>query len=255
MIVAVVSGVYGLLLGSFANVVIHRVLEGRSVVHPRSRCPRCDHDIAAYDNVPVISWLLLRGKCRSCKAPVSIRYPGVELLMAVVFVAVAVSVGLEWSLPAHLWFAWSLVALSMIDIDTHRLPNRLLYPAAGVSVALLVAAGLADGDTSSLLTSGLGALIGFAVMFVVWLVARGGLGYGDVRLGGYIGLHLGYESLGHVPVAIFAGFASGAIGGLILMLVGSHSRKSRVAFGPFLGLGALISLAVGQPVLDWYLGA
>lgn len=254
MMLAVVSGVYGLLFGSFANVVIHRVPLGASVVRPRSCCPNCEKPIASRDNIPLVSWLLLRGRCRSCDARISPRYPLVEVATGLLFVVVGVSVGWTWALPAFLFFTWALVALSVIDIDTHRLPNALLYPCMAVSTVLLGAAGLLERDVRSLIEGAIGGAIAFAIMFVIWFVARGGLGYGDVRLSGYLGLHLGFVGMGHVPLGLFLGFAGGAIGGAVLMIAKGRGRKHKVAFGPYLAGGALLALVWGEPLLDLYLG-
>jgi leader peptidase (prepilin peptidase)/N-methyltransferase len=252
-LLAVISGLYGLLLGSFANVVIYRVPEGLSVVKPRSACPTCDEPIGSRDNIPVLSWLILRGRCRHCSTSISSRYPLVELATGALFVVVALVVGADWSLPAHLWFAWSLVSLSMIDIDTHKLPNRLLYPCLAGSLVLLAAAGLITSDYRSMMEGAVGGLLSFAVMFVIWFFARGGLGYGDVRLAGLLGLHLGYVSLPHVPLGLFLGFFAGAAVGIVLLAMG-RSRKQKLPFGPFLAVGALATLLWGQPLIDLYLG-
>ena len=254
MLIAICSGVYGLLFGSFANVVIHRVPRGESIVRPRSACPSCATPIAARDNVPLLSWLLLRGRCRQCGEGISPRYPAVEVATAVLFVLMGWSIGLSWALPAFLFFSWALMALSVIDIDTHRLPNALLYPCVAVSIVLLAGAGLIEGDPRSLAEGAAGGALAFTIMFVVWFVARGGLGYGDVRLSGYLGLHLGYLTLGHVPLGLFVGFFAGAVGGAVLMVVKGRGRKHRVAFGPYLAGGALVAVIWGQPLIDLYLG-
>ncbi len=254
MLVAAISGVYGLLLGSFANVVIHRVPAGHSVVRPPSACPSCDTAIGALDNIPVFSWLLLRGRCRHCGTPISARYPLVEAGTAILCAVVGVSIGLTWELPAFLFFTWALVALSVIDLDTHRLPNALLYPCMAISAVLLLAAGVLDGDTRSLVEAAAGGALGFGIMLVVWFIARGGLGYGDVRFSGYLGLHLGYLTLGHVPLGLFLGFFAGSLAGVVLMGVLGRGRKHKLAFGPSLAVGALAAVLVGQPLIDLYLG-
>lgn len=254
MLLAVISGAYGLLFGSFANVVIHRVPLGESIVKPRSACPSCQRPISARDNIPLLSWLVLRGKCRGCGEAISPRYPVVEVATAALFVVVGLSIGFEWALPAFLFFSWALMALSVIDIDTHRLPNALLYPCTAISVVLLLGAGLIEGDTRSLVEGAAGGALAFVVMFVIWFVAKGGLGYGDVRLSGYLGLHLGFLTLGHVPLGLFLGFLGGAAGGVVLMVVRGRGRKHKVAFGPYLAGGALAAVVWGQPLIDLYLG-
>jgi leader peptidase (prepilin peptidase)/N-methyltransferase len=253
MIIVAISSLCGLVLGSFANVVIHRVPAGVSIVTPRSACPGCGSVISVRDNIPMLSWLLLRGRCRACTNPISRRYPAVELATGLLFLMVALVLGRGWSLPGHLFLVWALIALSMIDIDTHRLPNRVLYPCLAISAALLLVAGIVDQDPRSLVEATVGGFTGFAVMFVIWFFARGGLGYGDVRLAGYLGMHLGYVSLPHMPLGLFLGFFAGAAGGVVMMAMG-RSRKHKVPFGPFLAVGALVALLWGQPLLDLYLG-
>ena len=252
-VVATIAGLYGLIIGSFLNVVIHRVPRGASVVRPPSACPRCDHEIAWYDNLPVLSWVLLRRRCRSCSAPIAWRYPLVEATTAGVFVAVSLSVGLKWVLGAYLFFAAVLVALSGIDIDTRKIPNAVLYPSWAVSVVLLSGGAVLDGDPGRLVWAAAGAGIGFAVLFVIWFVAPGGMGYGDVRLAGYIGLHLGYLSIGRLAVGLFLGFLAGALGGAAVLLVTGRGRGTKIPFGPFLALGALAAVVAGQPIVDAYL--
>ncbi len=253
MVVATIAGLYGLIIGSFLNVVIHRVPRGTSVIRPPSACPRCHHHIAWYDNLPVVSWLLLGRRCRNCSASIAWRYPLVELVTALVFVAVSLAVGLRWVLGAYLFFAAVLVALSGIDIDTRKIPNAVLFPAWAVSAVLLaVGAGL-DGDPRRLVWAAVGAAIGFVVLFVIWFVAPGGMGYGDVRLAGYIGLHLGYLSPGHVAVGLFLGFLAGALGGAAVLLTTGRGRGTKIPFGPFLALGALVAVVAGQPLIDAYL--
>jgi len=254
VVVPIISGLYGLLFGSFLNVVIHRVPLGQSVTKPRSRCPQCESELAWHDNVPVLSWLVLRGSCRTCAEPISARYPLVELITAVGFVAVSLSVGANWVLPSYLMFVAVLVALSGIDIDTRTIPNKLLYPAGFAGAALLVGGSLLDGSAEDLIWAAAGAALGFAVLFAIWFVAPGGMGYGDVRLSAYLGMYLGYQSLGHVAVGIFIGFLLGALSGIALMVVGGRGRKSKLPFGPFLALGAMTSLLAGQVIIDAYLG-
>ncbi len=252
--IALICAAVGLLYGSFANVVIHRVPLGQSVVRPRSACPSCATVLSAWENIPVVSWLALRGRCRTCAKPISPRYPLVEVATAALWGTVAWSVGLRPELPAMLVFVWVLLVLSVIDLATYRIPNAVLYPATALSGMLLVGAGVLSGDPGSLVTAGIGGALGFGVMALVWLAARGGLGYGDVRLSGYLGLHLGFLSVGHVPLGLFAGFATGGVVGLIMVTVGGRGRRHRLAFGPYLAIGALVALLWGDPLLDLYLG-
>ncbi len=254
MLVPIISGLYGLVFGSFLNVVIHRVPLGQSVAKPQSRCPQCGSRLPWHDNVPVLSWMMLRGRCRACSEPISVRYPIVELITAVGFVAVSLSIGDQWVLVSYLMFVAVLVVLSGIDIDTRTIPNKLLYPAGYAGAALLIGGSLLDGNPGDLIWAGAGAVLGFGVLFAIWFVAPGGMGYGDVRLSAYLGMYLGYQSLGHVAVGIFIGFLLGAVSGVALMVLGRRGPKSKLPFGPFLALGATASLLAGQAIIDAYLG-
>ncbi|MGH2687785.1 MAG: prepilin peptidase, partial [Actinomycetota bacterium] len=193
-------GLLGSLFGSFANVAIHRVPLGKSVIRPRSACPSCGTTLSGIENVPVVSWLALRGRCRHCQAPISARYPIVELITAAVWVLVAVRVGWRPELPAYLVFGTALVILSAIDFDVQRLPNKVLSWAALIGAVLFAGAALARGDATPLWHGVVGAL-GYGIpMFVIGLIAPGGMGFGDVKFAPYLGFHLGWLRLGYVPV-------------------------------------------------------
>jgi len=254
MLVPALSAALGLIFGSFLNVVIHRVPRGESISKPRSRCPSCATEIAWHDNVPVLSWLRLRGRCRQCSARISVRYPAVELITAAGFAVMALRIGANWVLPAYLLFVAMLVTLSAIDIDTRTIPNRVLYPAGFAGASLLGLGGLVDADARALAWAAAGFAMGFAILFVIWFVAPGGMGYGDVRFAGYLGLHLGYLSLGHVALGLFAGFLLGAMSGVVLLVGSTRDRKTKIPFGPFLATGAFIAVVFGDPLINVYLG-
>ena len=246
-------GLLGLAVGSFLNVVIHRVPRKESVVRPPSRCPACETPIRPRDNIPVLSWLLLRGRCRHCGAPIAARYPAVELLTGVLFAAVAARLVDSWALPAFLVLTAALVALSAVDLERYLIPNRILYPALFLSAALLVGAAAVDGAWTDLRDAAIGGAVAWSLLFLIHLVSPRGMGFGDVRLAGLIGLHLGWLSVGHVFVGLFAGFAVAAVAGVALIATGVRSRKDRIPFGPFLAAGGLVAVFVGEAVLDWYL--
>lgn len=255
--VVVVCGVLGLLVGSFLNVVIWRVPRDESVVTPRSRCPQCGNELRNVDNVPVLSWLLLRGRCRFCHAPISARYPLVELLTGVLFAALALRFsgedGWGWAaLPAYLVLAAGLVALSGIDLDHHRLPNKVLYPTLFAMSALFVAAAAVSGEWDRLGRAAIGGAIGFAVLFVIAFISPRGMGFGDVRLAGMLGVAEGWLGLGYVAVGLFLGFLAAAVVGVALIATKVKSRKDKIPFGPFLALGALLAVFAGARILDWY---
>ena len=256
--VAAACGLLGLLVGSFANVVIYRIPAGLSMVSPPSACPGCNTPIAPRDNIPIVSWLLLRGRCRHCKAPISPQYPLVEAITALVFAAVGawVSANLSlWTLPAFLLFAWLLIVVSVIDLQTRKIPNKLTYPLTPTLLVLLAAAAVLSGDPGRIVQVIIGGLAGFAGLFVLALVQPKGMGMGDVKLAGFIGLALGYISLWHVLVGIFMGFFIGGVIAIVLMVTKLRDRKDRIPFGPYLAAGALLTLFVGQQLIAAYAGS
>lgn len=237
-------GLLGLIVGSFLNVVVHRVPRRESIVSPASRCPGCGTPVSPRDNVPVLSWLLLRGRCRHCREPISVRYPLLELLTAAIFVAVAVVRGVDADLIRVLPFAAALVALAAIDLEHRVLPNRIVVPLAVFGVA--AGALLATPKLPELLIAGAGA---FAALLVVALIQPRGMGLGDVKLAGAAGLFLG---LSIVPALLLA-FLTGSVVGLGLMAIeGAAARKRAIPFGPFLALGSLLALLVGPELIDLY---
>ncbi|MDP9387609.1 MAG: prepilin peptidase [Actinomycetota bacterium] len=244
--------VLGLVVGSFLNVVIHRVPRKESIVRPRSRCPGCGNELAARDNVPVVSWILLKGRCRTCAEPISARYPVVELVTAGVFAATALRLGADAALPAFLVVMAGLVAISAVDLERFIVPNRILYPTLFLAAPLLLVAAAVDGDWSSVRTAAIGGAAGWALLLVVHLVSPAGMGFGDVRLAGLIGMMLGWLSVGHLFVGLFLAFLAAAVVGVTLIAVGVKGRKDKVPFGPFLAAGALLAVLFGNPILDWY---
>ncbi len=249
------SGVLGLLVGSFLNVVIWRVPRRESVVRPRSHCPRCDAVLLERDNLPIVSWLLLGRKCRTCRAPISARYPLVELLTGVLFAVVAARIGWRFAVLAFLYFVALAVALSFIDYDTKRLPDVLTLPAYAVGPVLLAADGLVTHNWSAMIHAvvGLGALGLF--YFVTWFLYPRGMGFGDVKLSGVVGLYLGWLGYGTLAVGAFLGFLLGGLWGIGLIVSKKGGGKTEVPYGPFMLLGAVIAFFAGHPLADLYLGA
>jgi leader peptidase (prepilin peptidase) / N-methyltransferase len=242
--VAVFSGVLGAVLGSFLNVVAHRLPAGESVVRPRSRCPDCGHEVRSYDNVPVLSWLVLRGRCRDCGARISARYPLVEALTAGLFVAVVLTRGFDVDLLLELPFVAMLVAVAAIDLDHRIVPNRILAPAAVWAVA--VAALIDPGSLPERLIAGGAA---FLLLLVAALARPGGMGMGDVKLAGVMGLFLGAA----VAPALLAAFLAGSLVGLALIArQGAAARKRALPFAPFLALGGLVGLLAGPELIALY---
>jgi leader peptidase (prepilin peptidase)/N-methyltransferase len=250
----VFAALIGLVVGSFLNVVIARVPEGLSVVHPPSRCPRCGHQITARENIPVLSWLLLKRRCSGCHEPISARYPLVELLTAVVFVLLTLRFGVSWELPAYLYLGAVGTALAFIDLDTKRLPDRLTLPSYAVALVLLALPAWQENAWDSLLRAVLGGLALGALYFVLWFVYPSGMGFGDVKFSGVLGMYLGWISWATVALGGFLGFLLGGIGGIVLLVSGRATRKTGVPFGPYMILGALLAILWGQAVIDWYSG-
>jgi leader peptidase (prepilin peptidase)/N-methyltransferase len=234
----------GAVIGSFLNVVIHRLPLGESLASPGSRCPSCGTPIAPYDNVPVLSWLLLRGRCRHCGASISPRYPAVELLTAATFAAVVAVSGFDDDLLLELPFVACLIALAGIDLDHKLLPNKIVYPMA---VYGLVATAIVDtGDLVEHVIAGAG---GFLFLFIAVLAYPRGMGMGDVKLAGAMGLYLG---LSIVP-AMLTAFLTGSLVGLGMMArEGAQARKKAVPFGVFLALGGIVGVLAGPELIEFY---
>lgn len=245
----------GLIVGSFLNVVIWRVPRGESVVRPPSHCPGCESNIAPRDNVPVISWLALHGRCRRCNVPISARYPVVEALTAVTFGVVAWRIGAHWELPAFLYLVAVLIALAFIDYDTHKLPNALTLPSYLVGVALLVPAAVLDGEPHRLLSAVIGMAGLYALYFTLAIVKPGGMGFGDVKLAGVIGLYLGFLGWGPLLVGAFLGFFLGGLGGAAAIAARRAGLKSKIPFGPYMVLGAMVAICAGVELAHLYTGA
>ena len=248
-------GVLGLLVGSFLNVVIYRVPEGLSLIAPGSACPACGHAVRPWDNVPVVSWLVLRGRCRDCRAPIAVRYPLVELSTGVLFVLVGWRLGASAYTAGMLVVAAAAVALFMIDLDHQRLPFPITGAAAlGLTAGLVVDAVVRDAGPAPMAL--LWALGWLAVYGGIWLLTSGrGMGLGDVALAPVLGLALGWLGAGAGAVGLAAGFLIGAVVGLGLLASGRAHRRARVPHGPFLIAGAAVGLFAGDPLWHGYLQA
>jgi len=252
-VLALLCGLVGLLIGSFLNVVIWRVPRGESVVSPPSACPACDTPIRPRDNIPVAGWLLLKGKCRDCNEPISKRYPLVELGTGVLFAVLALRFGFDAVLPAYLYLGAVGLALALIDIDLKRLPDALTLPSYPVGVVLLGIAALVNHDGHSFVRALICAGIAGGLYFALWFVYPSGMGFGDVKLSGVLGLYLGWLGYGELAVGLFLGFLYGGLFGIGLILFKDGGRKTKVPFGPFMLLGTLTSVLVGSQLVDGYL--
>ncbi|GAB3403942.1 A24 family peptidase [Schumannella luteola] len=262
-----VLGALGLAIGSFLNVVIYRVPNGLSVVAPASACPGCETPIKGRDNVPLLSWLLLGGRCRSCRMRISARYPAIELVTGLAFIGVALvftpavvtaaTIGQALAsaavLAALLYFAAISVALTMIDVDVHRLPNAIVYPAYPVMAVLVTAAALAGGDAGRLVPALIGAAGSLLFYFILAFAYPGGMGLGDVKLAGVIGMLLGFLGWPQLAVGIASAFALGGVFGIVLIALRRGGRKTGIPFGPWMLLGAWIGIFAGEPLAQAYL--
>lgn len=270
IVFAVLAGVFGSLIGSFLNVVVFRVPAGRSIVAPPSACPSCGSRIRAVDNIPVVSWLVLRGRCRDCGAAISIRYPAVELGTALGFAAVAL-----WRLPslvdavasgsgtmiaaamlelvAYLYLMAVSVALALIDLDTHRLPDKIVLPAYAVGGGLLILVGILEGDGWSVLRALIGGAAAFLLYLLLGLTKPGAMGYGDIKLAGLLGLYLGWAGWSSLAIGVFAGFVIGGLVAVALLIARRVKRSGGIPFGPSMLAGAWLGLVAGPAIWTAYL--
>lgn len=238
----------GLVIGSFLNVVIARVPEGRSIVSPASACPSCGAPIGARDNIPVLSWLLLQGRCRHCRAGISAQYPLVEAACGALFAGTAARFGFAWVLPAYLALFAGLLALSVIDIQTLRLPKSVVYVDSLVVTLLLVLATAITGTWHQLLVGVICGAVWFVVFFGLNFASPRLLGFGDVRLAPVLGLALGWLGAGYVVLGFLAANLIGAVVGVALIATRRMSRDQQIPYGVFLAAGCALAVFAG-PVL------
>ncbi|HEY6000918.1 MAG TPA: prepilin peptidase [bacterium] len=264
----VVAALFGAVVGSFLNVVIHRLPAGESIVHPGSRCPRCGAPIRPWDNIPVFGWLALRGRCRDCREPISVRYPLVELANALLWAALALRFGPGLPFLAFAAFCSALLAITMIDVDHWIIPDAITLP--GVVLGLVASFVMPPRESllADLLYDRLGLarlpaplaspgfwdslaalLIGGGFFYLVAVISRGGMGGGDIKLTAMMGAFLGLRDLG---VAVFIGLLSGSAVGIGLMIAGRKGRRDLIPFGPFLALGGVTAVFWARPLVDWY---
>jgi leader peptidase (prepilin peptidase)/N-methyltransferase len=251
------AAVLGLIVGSYLNVVIYRVPLGLSTVTPRSRCPGCGAPIRARDNLPVLSYLLLRGRCRACGTRISWRYPAIEAATALLFAACVERFGLTLRTPAAMLFCCLMVVLAMIDADHMILPDRITWPGIAVGIAVQPWAPLAGGGPGilpAIVPAVGGAVLGAGILLAVWgawylIRHEEGMGLGDAKMLALIGAFLGWRG---VLVTLFCGALSGSLVGLSLMRWGSHDMRSKLPFGTFLAVGGLIALFLGEALFGAY---
>jgi leader peptidase (prepilin peptidase)/N-methyltransferase len=244
---AALAFVGGLSMGSFVTVVAHRLPRGESIVRPRSRCPGCGTQISAVDNIPVLSWLLLRGRCRHCAEQISSRYPLTELALGVLYAATVVVLwGDAVEVALGIAFVTMLAAITLTDLELRIIPNRVLLVSAVVAIAIA-----AVGDPSSLPARAIAAAAAGGLLFLVALAYPKGMGLGDVKLAAVMALFLGRNVAPAILVALLVGSMVGL--GLIAR-EGAAARKRAIPFGPFLAIGGIVGLLAGSQLVDWYLG-
>src|SRR5262245_6624098 len=249
-VIVIASVVLGLLIGSFLTVVVDRVPRGGSILAPPSACGACGHRLTAPDLVPIFSWLVLRGRCRHCGTSIGTEPLIIELANTSLFVLFALKFGADPVLPAYWCLAAALVALVWIDLHEFRLPREITYTAFAISVLVMMNAALFDREFDHFWKAVAGAGIALAIMLVIYVASRGGMGDGDVRLAPLLGLHLGYISLAIVPVGLFFGFLIGAVVGIVMMATSKAGRKTALPFGPFLAAGTVLAIFVGKDFVD-----
>jgi leader peptidase (prepilin peptidase)/N-methyltransferase len=245
----VALGALGLFVGSFLNVCIYRLPLGRTVLWGRSHCPRCDRQIRAWENIPVVSWLALGGRCAGCRAPIGVQYPLVELVTGGLFAGAAWLYGPTLLLVPRLIFACAMVVLFMIDLQHRILPNVITLP--GIVVGLAFSLFLPPGFRDALLGAAVCSLLLFAMGEVVSRVlGKEALGFGDVKMIAMMGAFLGWQL---TLVSLFLASFLGSVIGIGLVAI-TRNRDYLIPLGSFLAIGAIAAAAVGQPLLDWYIG-
>lgn len=242
---AVISLVFGLIVGSFLNVVIYRVPRKESLVRPGSHCPRCGKAIRWYHNVPVAGWIVLRGKCKDCGERISVRYPAVEALIGALFLVSFIVLGIGWQLLIAWSFISVVVVVALIDYDHGIIPAKIVLPATVIGLAASIA--VSPSDWWKYLAACFGAAFFFFLLVVIW--PGGGMGMGDVYMALLMGAVLGVS----VTLALFVAFLTGSVVAVFLVLKKGYGRKSRVRFGPFLGIGAVLAVLAGHALLQSYL--
>jgi leader peptidase (prepilin peptidase)/N-methyltransferase len=250
---------FGLVVGSFLNVCIYRIPRRLSIIMPSSRCPSCNTPIKPWDNIPIVSYLFLGGKCRFCKARISFRYPFVELLNAVLYVLILWRFDFGWHTLVYFIFSSSLIVITFIDLDFQIIPDRITL--SGIPIGFLAGSFFLPDPfaRSSLLgmkESLIGTITGFALFYLVSLIGsaifkKEALGGGDVKMMAMVGALMGWKT---VILTTFLGSLTGSIFGILLMVSKGKDRMAKLPFGPFLALGTIITLFYGQEILSWYIG-
>ena len=248
----IIAFVFGSVIGSFLNVCIYRMPRDLSIITPASRCPSCNTPIKPYDNIPLLGYILLGGKCRVCRTKISLRYPLVEFLNASLYVSVLWRFGLEWYTLVYFAFCSALVVITFIDLDFQIIPDRITLP--GIPLGLIAGSFLMPDPfvLQSLLgfkASVIGFLAGGGLFYAIAVLSKGGMGGGDIKMMAMVGSLTGWKS---VLLTTFLGSLTGAFFGIFIMISQGKGRKTKIPFGPFLALGSLITLFCGREIFNWY---
>ncbi len=250
---AIAAFLFGSIVGSFLNVCIYRMPRDFSIVSPSSRCPSCNTPIRPYDNIPLISFLILGGRCRYCKARISLRYPVIEALNGLLYVSALWRFGLGWYTPVLFAFCSAMIVITFIDIDFQIIPDVITLP--GIAIGLVAASMILPDpfDRASLLgfkEAAIGLLSGGALFYLIALLSKGGMGGGDIKMMAMVGAFLGWKGM---LLTTFAGSLAGSLIGIFLMVFKGKGRKTKIPFGPFLAMGAILSLFYGHEIISFYL--
>jgi leader peptidase (prepilin peptidase) / N-methyltransferase len=246
----VLAGIFGLAIGSFLNVCIHRLPRGQSLATPPSRCPSCERPLRWFHNIPVASWIALGGRCGHCRAPISIQYPVIELVTALLWVLIVWMTPVGWLLVSRLVLGTALIVLFMIDLEHQLLPNAITLPGIAVGLAFSIAA--PPGPIDSLVGIALGGGVLYGIAAAYYLVRKEeGMGMGDVKMLAMVGAFLGWQAV--LLTLVLSSFA-GAVIGLVMIVLQKGDMRYALPFGTFLAVGALIAMLFGDALLAWYLG-
>jgi leader peptidase (prepilin peptidase)/N-methyltransferase len=244
---------FGSVIGSFLNVCIYRLPRNMSIVMPSSRCPSCNTPIRPYDNIPILSYILLGGKCRVCKTGISLRYPIVELLNALLYVSAFWRFGFHWYTAVYFVFCSALIVITFIDLDFQIIPDRITLPGTAIGFvagSLLMPDPFMRYSLLGVRSSMIGLLTGGGLYYIIAVLSKGGMGGGDIKMMAMVGALMGWKS---VLLTTFLGSLTGAVFGVLLMIFKGKGRKTKIPFGPFLALGSVVTLFFGQEILIWYL--
>src|SRR5680860_1649963 len=241
----------GLIVGSFSNVCIYRIPKNESIVYPASHCPKCSSKIKPYDNIPLLSYILLKGRCRNCKSKISIRYPIVELVTGLIYLIIYLIYGLSVQTLIYILLSSALIIIAFIDLDEEIVPDVISVP--GIVIGFIISFFV---PYISFINSALGIVVGGGIILIIGLAGsvifkKEAMGGGDVKLAAMIGAFLGWR---YIIISLFLGFFLGALAGIILILSKIKKREDVIPFGPFIVLGSFITLFWGEKIISWYLG-